>query len=79
MNQKSKSTSIYGDDGVLLRVEYYVEDQNLPTEYSDVTNFDGDTNFYTETVYRYDDENEVEVVVRTDTYVNGELVSSETP
>ena len=79
MNQKSESTSIYGDDGTLLRVEYYVEDQNLPAEYSDVANYDEDTNSYTETVYRYDKENEVEVVVRTDTYINGELVSSETP
>lgn len=73
------STSIYDDDGALLRVEYYVEDQNLPAEYSDVTDYDKDTNSYTETVYRYDEENEVEVVVRTDTYVGGELVSSEVP
>lgn len=72
-------TSIYGDNGELLRVEYYVEDQNLPAEYSDVTDYDKDTNSYTETVYRYDEENEVEVVVRTDTYVGGELVSSEVP
>lgn len=73
------ATSIYDSNGSLLRVEYYVEDQNLPAEYSSVADFDKDTNSYTETVYRYDTENEASVVVRTDTYVNGELVSSEAP
>lgn len=73
------TTSIYDDDGSLIRVEYYVEDQNLPAEYSSVADYDKDTNSYTETVYRYDEENDVSVVVRTDTYVDGELVSSEVP
>lgn len=74
-----RTTSIYDDDGALMRVEYYVEGQNLPAEYSSVADYDKDTNSYTETVYRYDEENDASVVVRTDTYANGELVSSEVP
>lgn len=71
------TTSIYtNDESTLLRVEYYDENNKL-VEYSSVTDYDTDTKSYTETVYRYDDENQVQVVVRTDTYVNGELVSSE--
>lgn len=69
------NTSIYKDDGSLWRVEYY-DDNNRLCEYSDVDNYDKDTHSYTETVYRYDEENDVEIPVRTDTYVNGELVSS---
>lgn len=71
------TTSIYtNDESTLLRVEYYDENNKL-VEYSSVTDYDTDTKSYTETVYRYDDENQVQIVVRTDTYVNGELVSSE--
>lgn len=72
------TTSIYEDNEhkTLLRVEYY-DDNNKLYEYSDVVYDDKDTNSYTETVYRYDEENDVEVVTRTNTYVNGELVSSE--
>lgn len=69
------NTSIYKDDGSLWRVEYY-DDNNRLCEYSDVDNYDKDTHSYTETVYRYDEENDVEIPVRTDTYVNGELISS---
>ena len=69
------TTSIY-DESTLLRVEYY-DDNNKLFEYSDVTNYDKDTNSYTETVYRYDDEKQVEIATRTDTYVNGKLISSE--
>lgn len=69
------NTSIYKDDGSLWRVEYY-DDNNRLCEYSDVDGYDKDTHSYTETVYRYDEENDVEIPVRTDTYVNGELVSS---
>lgn len=71
----SHNTSIYKDDGSLWRVEYY-DDNNRLCEYSDVDNYDKDTHSYTETVYRYDEENDVEIPVRTDTYVNGELISS---
>lgn len=73
------TTSIYTDDwNTLLRVEYY-DDNNKLFEYSSVTDYDKDTNSYTETVYRWDDEKDEEVTMRTDTYVNGELVSSESP
>ena len=72
------TTSIYEDNEhkTLLRVEYY-DDNNKLYEYSEVVYNDKDTNSYTETVYRYDEENKEEVVTRTNTYVNGELVSSE--
>ena len=72
------TTSIYEDNEhkTLLRVEYY-DDNNKLYEYSEVVYNDKDTNSYTETVYRYDEDNNEEVVTRTDTYVNGELVSSE--
>lgn len=73
------TTSIYTDDwNTLLRVEYY-DDNNKLFEYSSVTDYDKDTNSYTETVYRWDEENDEEITMRTDTYVNGELVSSESP
>lgn len=73
------TTSIYtNDESTLLRVEYYDENNTL-FEYSSVSDYDKDTNSYTETVYQYDEENQVSVVTRTDTYVNGELISSETP
>lgn len=79
-NDKYKhTTSIYSnDESTLLRVEYYDTNDKL-CEYSSVSNYDKETNSYTETVYQYDNENQVEVTVRTDTYVNGELASSETP
>lgn len=71
------TTSIYAnDDSTLLRVEYY-DDNNKLFEYSSVTNFDKTTNSYTETVYRYDDEKQEQVATRTDTYVNGQLASSQ--
>lgn len=73
------TTSIYTNDmNTLLRVEYY-DDNNHLFEYSFVTDYDKDTNSYTETVYRWDEEKEEEVTMRTDTYVNGELISSESP
>lgn len=71
------TTSIYTDDeSTLLRVEYY-DDNNKLFEYSSVSDYDKDTNSYKETVYQWDDENKVSVPTRTDTYVNGELASSE--
>lgn len=71
------TTSIYtNDESTLLRVEYY-DDNNKLFEYSQVTDYDKETNSYTEKVYQYDNENNVQVPVRTDTYVNGELASSE--
>lgn len=71
------TTSIYTDDeSTLLRVEYY-DDNNHLFEYSSVSDYDKNTNSYTETVYQWDEENKVSVPTRTDTYVNGELTSSE--
>lgn len=72
------TTSIYNDDkSALIRVEYY-DDQNKLYQYSDVTNYDSNTNSYTEEIYHYDEESQTEVLDRTDTYVNGVLSSSET-
>ena len=72
------TTSIYtNDESTLLRVEYYDENNHL-YEFSSVSDYNKDTNSYTETVYRWDDVNQVQVPTRTDTYVNGELTSSET-
>ncbi len=66
------TTSIYtNDESTLLRVEYY-DDNNKLFEYSSVSDYDKDTGSYTETVYGVDNE-----PVRTDTYVNGELASSQ--
>lgn len=74
-----RTVSHYTDDySTLLRVEYY-DNNNKLVKYSDVTNYDKNTNSYTETVYHYDYTNDVEVKERTDTYVNGEVTSSETP
>lgn len=70
-------TRIYSDSShsVLIRVEYY-DDANRLCEYSDVENYDAASNSYTEKVYRYDEATNGEVLLRTDTYVNGVLVSS---
>lgn len=71
------TTSIYDDDDVtLLRVEYYDEKGNL-SEFSQVTNYDNNTNSYTENIYHYDESSDTVVLDRTDTYVNGVLSSSE--
>lgn len=71
------TTSIYdNDEKTLLRVEYY-DDNNKLIQYSSVSNFDSNTNSYTENIYHYDEENETSVLDRTDTYVNGSLSSSE--
>lgn len=75
------TTSIYesGSNGnTLIRVEYY-DDNNHLYEYSDVKDYNETNNSYTEIVYRYDEESQTEIVTRTDTYENGQLVSSVTP
>lgn len=72
-------TTIYHDDGeTLWRKEYYDENNKL-SEYSSITDVDNSTNSYTENVYKWDDEKNEQVLQRTDTYVNGELISSEIP
>lgn len=70
-NRYAHTTSIYGSDGTLLRVEYYDDNKKL-CEYSVVTGFDSSTNSYTEEVYSKD-----MTLVRTDTYVDGSLANSE--
>lgn len=71
-------TRIYSDEShsVLIRVEYY-DDANRLCEYSDVENYDAASNSYTEKVYRHDEATGGEVLLRTDTYVNGVRVSSQ--
>ncbi len=72
-----RTTSIYDNDGVtLIRVEYYDENNHL-FKYSSVTDFDSSTNSYKENIYHHDDETNTEVLDRTDTYQNGQFVSSE--
>ena len=73
-----RTTSIYGgEDGkTLIRIEYYDENNKL-SHYSDVTNYDPDTKSYTEEIYHYDEEKNEEVLDRTNTYVDGNLSSSE--
>lgn len=70
-----RTTTIYKNDGTLWRVEYYDENNKL-THYSDVTNYDSNTNSYTENIYHYDNETNTQILDRTDTYENGSLVSS---
>lgn len=70
-NRYAHTTSIYSEDGTLLRVEYYDDNKKL-CEYSVVTNYDSSTNSYTEEIYSQD-----MTPVRTDTYVDGSLSSSE--
>ena len=76
-NNYHHTTSIYdNDESTLIRVEYYDENNKL-FEFSQVTNHDSSSNSYTEDVY-YTDQDSGEIVHdRTDTYVNGELTSSE--
>lgn len=69
-------TSIREGEQVIRR-EYYGENNDL-LEYSDLVNYDPETNSYTENIYRYDEETGREVLVRTDTYQNGQLVTSDT-
>lgn len=72
-------TTIYHDDGeTLWRKEYYDENNKL-SEYSSITDVDNSTNSYTENIYKWDEEKDEQVLQRTDTYKNGELVSSESP
>ena len=70
-----RTTSIYDDDKVtLLRVEYYLN--NKLVYYSDVESFDIATKSYTEKIYQWNYEKDIEVLVRTDVYSNGKLIKS---
>lgn len=71
-NNYHHTTSIYNNEETsLLRVEYY-DDNNKLINYSSVTNYDNDSKSYTENIYNIDNE-----LVRTDTYVDGALSSSQ--
>lgn len=70
-----RTTSIYDDDKItLLRVEYY--SNNKLIYYSDVEQFDVATNSYTEKIYQWNTEKNIEILIRTDIYSNGRLVNS---
>lgn len=70
-----RTTSIYDDDKVtLLRIEYY--SNNKLIYYSDVEQFNAVTNSYTEKIYQWDNEKDIEILIRTDIYSNGKLVKS---
>lgn len=66
------TTSIFtNDETTLQRVEYYNTDNQM-VEYSVVANYDGSTKSYTEYIYSCS----TCTLLRTNTYVNGVLVSS---
>lgn len=70
-----RTTSIYENDNItLLRVEYYVNNQL--TYYSVVEQFDAATKSYTEKIYQCNRETNINPLVRTDIYMNGNLVKS---
>lgn len=70
-----RTTSIYENDNkTLIRVEYYLN--NKLVYYSDIEDFDFTTKSYIEKIYQYDFEKEVEYLIRTDKYYNGELIKS---
>lgn len=70
-----RTTSIYMNDNLtLLRVEYYLN--NKLTYYSVVEQFDTTTKSYIEKIYKCNLETNIDPLVRTDVYVNGELKES---
>lgn len=70
-----RTTSIYENDNkTLIRVEYYAN--NKLVYYSSVEQFDVATNSYIEKIYKYDYENNIQILVRTDVYSNGNLIKS---
>lgn len=70
-----RTTSIYANDNItLLRVEYYVN--NKLTYYSEVVQFDAATKSYIEKIYQCNRETNIDPLVRTDVYVNGNLTKS---
>lgn len=70
-----RTTSIYANDNVtLLRVEYYVN--NKLTYYSVVEGFDAATKSYVEKIYQCDRVTNIDPLIRTDVYNNGNLIKS---
>lgn len=70
-----RTTSIYDNDNItLLRIEYYKNNKLM--YYSAIENFNADTKSYIEKIYHYDWDTNIEYLIRTDSYVNGQLVNS---
>lgn len=70
-----RTTSIYANDNItLLRVEYYLNNKLI--YYSVIENFDATTKSYTEKIYQCNRETNIDPLVRTDVYVNGNLIKS---
>ncbi len=70
-----RTTSIYANDNItLLRVEYYKN--NKLTYYSVVEQFDAETKSYTEKIYQCNRVTNIDPLIRTDVYVNGNLIKS---
>lgn len=70
-----RTTSIYANDNItLLRIEYYTN--NKLTYYSVIEQFDATTKSYIEKIYRCNRETNIDPLIRTDVYTNGQLVKS---
>lgn len=70
-----RTTSIYANDNItLLRIEYYIN--NKLTYYSVIEQFDASTKSYTERIYQCNLETNIDPLVRTDIYSNGNLIRS---
>lgn len=70
-----RTTTIYANDNItLLRVEYYLN--NKLTYYSVVEQFDASTKSYIEKIYECNRETNIDPLIRTDQYINGNLIKS---
>ena len=70
-----RTTSIYANDNItLLRVEYYKN--NKLTYYSVVEQFDAETKSYIEKIYQCNRVTNINPLIRTDVYANGNLIKS---
>ncbi len=73
--QYDRTTSIYADDKItLIRIEYYIN--NKITYFSDIEQFDATTKSYIEKIYKCNHETDIDPLIRTDVYVNGQLTES---
>ncbi len=73
--QYDRTTSIYTDDyNTLLRIEYYMN--NKLTYYSVIEEYDVTTKSYIEKIYQCNRETNIDPLIRTDIYVNGNLTKS---
>lgn len=70
-----RTTSIYANDNItLLRIEYYIN--NKLTYYSVIEQFNATTKSYIEKIYQCNRETNIDPLIRTDVYVNGNLIKS---